>query len=45
MDVNRAELLTLRRFPPPYVLAVTGTKRYLNMDVTPVPLVYIRQRD
>jgi hypothetical protein len=45
IDFERAELLTLESFPPQYVLAVTGTKPYLNMDVMLVPLVYIQQPD
>jgi hypothetical protein len=45
IDFEQAELLTLESFPPQYVLAVTGTKPYLNMEVTLVPLVYIQQPD
>jgi hypothetical protein len=40
---ERAEVLTLQSDPPQYLLTVTGTKPYLNMDVELVPLVYMRQ--
>jgi Domain of unknown function (DUF6438) len=40
---ERAEVLTLESDPPQYLLTVSGTKPYLNMDVELVPLVYIRQ--
>jgi hypothetical protein len=43
IDFERAEVVTLESFPPQYVLAVHGTKPYLNMDVALVPRVYIRQ--
>jgi hypothetical protein len=40
---ERAEVLTLRSYPPQYLLVVSGTKPYLNMEVELVPLVYVRQ--
>lgn len=43
IDFELAEILTLESFPPQFVLVVTGTKPYLNMDVDLVPLVFIRQ--
>jgi hypothetical protein len=33
IDFERAQILTLRIFPPQFVLRVTGTKPYLNMEV------------
>lgn len=40
---ERAEVLTLESDPPQYLLTVSGTKPYLNMDLELAPLVYIRQ--
>jgi hypothetical protein len=43
LDFEQARVITLRSFPPQFILRVSGTKPYLNMDVELVPLVYIRQ--
>ena len=43
IDFERAQILTLRIFPPQFVLRMTGTKPYLNMEVELVPLVFIQQ--
>jgi hypothetical protein len=43
VDFDQAQIVTLRSFPPQYVLHVSGTKPYLNMLVDLVPLVYIQQ--
>jgi hypothetical protein len=43
LSFERAEVLTLESDPPQYLLSVSGTKPYLNMDVQLVPLQYIRQ--
>lgn len=43
IDFERMDILTLETHPPQFVLAVSGTKPYRNMDVRLVPLVYIRQ--
>jgi hypothetical protein len=43
INFERAQILTLESFPPQFVLRVTGTKPYLNMEVELVPLVFIRQ--
>ena len=43
VDFDQAQIMTLRSFPPQYVLHVSGTKPYLNMQVDLVPLVYIQQ--
>lgn len=43
IDFERAQILGLRTFPPQFVLRVTGTKPYLNMEVELVPLVFIQQ--
>jgi hypothetical protein len=43
VDFDQAQIVTLRSFPPQYVLHVSGTKPYLNMQVDLVPLVYIQQ--
>lgn len=43
LDFEQAEILTLRSFPPQFVLRVSGTKPYMNMHVELVPLVYIGQ--
>jgi hypothetical protein len=43
INFERAEVLTLESDPPQYLLTVSGTKPYLNMEVQLAPLVYIRQ--
>jgi hypothetical protein len=43
IDFDQAQIYTLESFSPQYVLHVSGTKPYLNMQVDLVPLVYIRQ--
>lgn len=43
IDFERAQILTLESFPPQFVLRVTGTKPFLNMEVQLEPLVFIRQ--
>jgi hypothetical protein len=43
LDFERAQILTLESFPPQFVLRVTGTKPFLNMEVQLVPLVFIQQ--
>jgi hypothetical protein len=43
LDFERATIITLRSNPPQFILRVSGTKPYANMDVELVPLVYIRQ--
>jgi hypothetical protein len=43
IDFERAQVLTLESFPPQFVLRVTGTKPFLNMEVHLEPLVFIRQ--
>jgi hypothetical protein len=43
IDFERAEVVTLESFPPQFVLTVSGTKPYANMEVELAPLVYIRQ--
>jgi hypothetical protein len=43
IDFEHIAIRTLRSFPPQHVLVVSGTKPYLNMEVTLEPLVYIRQ--
>ena len=43
IDFEKVEIRTLRSFPPQHVLVVSGTKPYLNMEVTLEPLVYVRQ--
>lgn len=43
IDFDLAEVLTLESFPPQFVLVVTGTKPFLNMEVELVPLVFVRQ--
>jgi hypothetical protein len=45
IDFNTAQVVTLRSAPPKHVLIVSGEKPYLNMEVSLVPLVYIRQPD
>ena len=43
LDFEKASVITLRSFPPQFILRVSGTKPYLNMDVELVPVVFIRQ--
>lgn len=43
LDFERAVVITLRSFPPQFILRVSGTKPYVNMDVELVPVVYIQQ--
>lgn len=43
LDFERAQILTLESFPPQFVLRVTGTKPFLNMEVQLEPLVFIQQ--
>ncbi len=43
LDFDTAAIITLRSFPPQFVLRVSGTKPYANMDVELVPLVYVQQ--
>jgi hypothetical protein len=43
IDFDHARVITLRTFPPQYILQVSGTKPDLNMRIELLPLVYIRQ--
>jgi len=43
LDFNYARIITLESFPPQFVLEVSGTKPYANMDVSLAPFVYVRQ--
>jgi hypothetical protein len=43
IDFEDVSIRTLRSFPPQHVLVVSGTKPYMNMEVTLEPLTYIRQ--
>jgi hypothetical protein len=43
IDFEKAEIRTLESFPPQHVLVVSGTKPFMNMEVTLEPLVFIRQ--
>jgi hypothetical protein len=43
IDFEWTEVVTLRSFPPQFLLRVGGTKPYANMRVDLSPLVYIRQ--
>jgi len=43
IDFDEAEILSLKIFPPQYVLLVSGMKSYRNMDVSLRPRTYIRQ--
>jgi hypothetical protein len=45
IDFDRVEVLTLESFPPQFVLVVSGTKPFLNMEVSLVPLIFVRQPD
>jgi hypothetical protein len=43
IDFEEVDVVTLEIFPPQEVLSVSGTKPYLNMEVSLRPLTYIRQ--
>ncbi len=43
LDFDSVEIVTLESFPPQYVLIVSGTKPYRNMQVTLEPYVYVRR--
>ncbi len=43
IEFEWTEVVTLRSFPPQFLLRVGGTKPYANMRVNLSPLVYIRQ--
>jgi hypothetical protein len=43
VDFEWTEVVTLRSFPPQFLLRVGGTKPYANMRVDLSPLVYFRQ--
>jgi hypothetical protein len=43
VDFEDVEIRTLRSFPRQHVLVVSGTKPYMNMEVTLAALTYIRQ--
>lgn len=43
LDFTEAQIITLRTFPPRFILRVGGVKPYANMGVELVPVVYIRQ--
>lgn len=43
LDFDTAEIVVLQGDPPQYVLAVTGTMPYSNMEVTLAPVVYVRR--
>lgn len=43
IDFERVEILTLESFPPQFILAVSGTKPIFNIDVSLVPLTYLRR--
>lgn len=43
LDFESAVVVTLESFPPQYIVTVTGTKPYMNMQVDLIPLQYIRQ--
>ena len=43
LDFTEAQIITLRTFPPRFILRVSGVKPYANMGVELVPVVYIRQ--
>ena len=42
IDFDRVDIATLEVFPPRFILHVTGTKPYQNMDVSLDPLTYIQ---
>jgi hypothetical protein len=43
IDFEKIEIIVLESFPPQFVLVVSGTKPFLNMDVSLEPLVFVRQ--
>lgn len=43
IDFEYAEVVTLESFPPQLVLVVSGTKPYLNMEVTLRPVDFVQQ--
>ena len=43
IDFERTEIVTLESFPPQFVLEVSGTKPYANLDVDLMPFVYVQQ--
>ena len=43
IDFDEVDVITLESFPPQYVLIVSGTKPYLNMEVSLRPRIYIQQ--
>ncbi len=43
IDFEHIAIRTLESFPPQHVLVVSGTKPFINMEVTLEPLVFIRQ--
>ena len=43
IDFEEVDVLTLEIFPPQHVLIVSGTKPYLNMEVSLRPRTYIQQ--
>jgi hypothetical protein len=43
IDFEKVEIIVLESFPPQFVLVVSGTKPFLNMDVSLEPLVFVRQ--
>ena len=45
LDFDHAQVIALRIIPPQFILRVSGTKPYANMDVELVPFVYVRQPD
>lgn len=45
LDFDHAQVIALRIFPPQFILRVSGTRPYANLDVELVPLVYVRQPD
>jgi hypothetical protein len=43
LDFENASVITLKILPPQFILRVSGTKPFLNMEVELVPVVHIRQ--
>ena len=43
LDFDDARVITLRVYPPRYIVTVSGTKPWLSMDVDLVPRQYVRQ--
>ena len=43
IDFEEVDVVTLEIFPPQHVLIVSGTKPYLNMEVSLRPRTYVRQ--